>query len=74
MGFIVERRTSGTTTFEQVGVVGADVLSFIDQGVDGSETYYYRVLAFNHGGDSAYSNEATPTGTALRATRWEMYK
>ncbi|MBI3961886.1 MAG: hypothetical protein HY335_03960, partial [Deinococcus sp.] len=54
-GFKVERRTSATGAWTQVGTVGANVTSYQDAGQVG---YSYRVRAYNTQGDSTYSNEA----------------
>src|SRR5207302_730213 len=49
--------------FSQVGTVGAAVTTYADSGLTANTTYSYRVRASNTGGDSAYSNTATPTTT-----------
>lgn len=59
-GFKIERRT-GATQFAQVATVGSDVAAYQDVGLAHSTTYTYRVCAYNAGGDSPYSNEATAT-------------
>jgi hypothetical protein len=56
-GFKIERRTETTGTFTQVGLVGANVTSYIDAGLTGGTTYCYRVRTFNAVETSAYSNE-----------------
>ena len=55
-GFKIERSTSSTTGFVQIATVGTNVTSFTDTGLARSTTYYYRVRAYNSGGNSAYSN------------------
>jgi galactose oxidase-like protein/fibronectin type III domain protein/Kelch motif protein len=57
-GFKIERSTDGTT-FTQVATVGANVTTYSDTGLAALTTYYYRVRAYNSGGNSAYSNTAT---------------
>ena len=75
-GFRIERKIGAAGTYAQVGSVNANVKSFADTSLTGGTPYFYRVRAFNTGGNSAYSNEANaktfpnaPAGpTALAAT------
>ena len=75
-GFRIERKTGAAGTYAQVGSVNANVKTFADTTLTGGTQYFYRVRAFNTGGNSAYSNEANaktfpnaPAGpTALAAT------
>ncbi|MFH1370763.1 MAG: fibronectin type III domain-containing protein [Planctomycetota bacterium] len=60
-GFSIERKTGAGGTYEVIDTVAADVTSYSDTGLAPSTTYYYRVLAYNTGGDSAYSNEDSAT-------------
>jgi hypothetical protein len=66
-GFKIERSTDGTT-FTQVATVAANVATFSNTGLSVSTTYYYRVRAYNAGGDSAYSNTANATTPAAPKT------
>ena len=59
-GFIIERKT-GSGSFEQLTTVAADATTYSNTGLSPNTTYAYRVRAFNSGGNSAYSNEATAT-------------
>lgn len=59
-GFEIQQSTDGTI-FNRVGTVGANVTSYQQTGLNGSTTYYYRVLAFNAIGPSGYSNVADAT-------------
>jgi PKD repeat protein len=61
-GFTIERATSPSTTFTQVGTVATNTTHFVQTGV-AAGTYSYRVRAYNAttGQDSAYSNTATAT-------------
>jgi hypothetical protein len=59
-GFRIERAL-GTGSFVEVGIVGAGVTAFTDNGLKANKTYHYRVRAFNAAGNSAYSNTATVT-------------
>ena len=71
-GFKIER-SPDNVNFTQIGTSGAGTDIYNDNGLTASTTYYYRVRAYNAGGNSAYSNTATGTTTpnppsALTAT------
>ena len=72
-GFRIERRTTTSSTYQQLASVGANTTTYTDQNLANATTYCYRVLAYNSGGNSAYSNEncaTTPAATfALNLTR-----
>ena len=57
-GFKIERSTSSTTGFTQIGIVSANITSYTSSSLNASTTYYYRVRAYNSAGDSSYSNTA----------------
>lgn len=57
-GFVVERTDANGTIFFQIGSVGANVTTFVDNTLEPKMTYIYRVYAINGGGPSGYSNEA----------------
>ena len=64
-GFRIERcQGTGCTTFAEVAAVGPNVLTYSDTGRSPSTDYRYRLLAFNGGGNSAYSNIANATTPA----------
>jgi hypothetical protein len=64
-GFKIERcQGSGCSDFAEIAAVGANVLSYSDKNLLALTTYYYRVRAYNAGGDSGYSNEAGATTLA----------
>ena len=54
--FLVERSTSVSGGFIQIGTSAADVNTFTDATAFRKQTYYYRVRAANVGGKSGYSN------------------
>lgn len=54
-GFKIERSLDGVT-FTQIGTVAAGTRSYSSTGLVTKTKYYYRVRAYNTGGDSAYSN------------------
>jgi hypothetical protein len=80
-GFGIERKEGATGTFAEVKRVGANVLTWTDQGLKYNTLYTYRVFAFNATGKSenpTYSPEASattiadplpkaPTGLTVRA-------
>ena len=57
-GFKIER-SSDNVTFTQVATVGSNVTAYSNAGLSRNRTYYYRVRAYNAGGNSAYSNTAS---------------
>jgi PKD repeat protein len=54
-GFYIERAPSGSTSFLQVGSVGANIVKYTESRPKGA--YLYRVRAFNAVKTSAYSNQ-----------------
>jgi hypothetical protein len=60
-GFKIERSISPTGGFTQIATVAADVTGYVSTGLDAATAYFYRVRAYNSGGDSPYSNVATAT-------------
>ena len=66
-GYRIERSLNSTTGFQEIGTTQPDVTTFQDIGLAGATTYFYRVVAFNGGGASGFSNTAsqtTPAGSA----------
>ena len=57
-GFSIER-SSDNADFAQIGTVGAGVQSCSNSGLSRNTTYYYRIRAYNAGGNSDYSNTAS---------------
>jgi hypothetical protein len=66
-GFTIERKPAGYA-FARRDATEANVVSYADHLLFPSTTYTYRVRAFNSGGDSAWSNEASITTSAGVAT------
>ena len=66
-GFAIERSTDNVI-FSEVGTVGANVTSFVDNGLSAETTYFYRVEANNSAGASAFSNTSSATTDGLPAT------
>jgi len=63
-GFKLERKTGAGGTYAPIATNGPNVTTFNNTGLAASTEYYYRVLAYNTGGDSAYSSEANATTSA----------
>ncbi len=59
-GFKIERK-AGADAYAQIATVGANVTAYEDTGLSGDTEYFYRIRAYNSGGDSAYSNEDSAT-------------
>lgn len=63
-GFRVERSSDGVA-FAAVTTVGANVNGYSDTGLAPATKYYYRVIAYNGGGDSGFSNVASATTNSV---------
>ena len=64
-GFKIERKTGAAGTYAQIAQTIANVISYSDvTGLNASTQYFYKIRAFNNGGNSAYSTEANATTTA----------
>ena len=56
-GFAIERcNKRGCTNFVEIGQVGSNVTTFVDNTVSGNVQYFYRMRSFNSGGTSSYTN------------------
>ena len=58
-GFEIERSLDALTDFMLVGSVTKNVTTFNDDGLSIGTQYFYRVRAFNTGGESSYSDTAS---------------
>jgi len=63
-GYYIYRSTNAFGTYEQVGA--STTTSYTNTSLEGSTTYYYKVTAYNSGGESAQSNYVSKT-TMLNA-------
>ncbi len=76
--FRIERSPDGTTGWQQIAAVGADVTSYSSTGLSCNTPYYYRVAAYRSldSGLSPYSNTANATTYACQAlsfsSGWNM--
>jgi len=65
-GFKVERKKAAEPTYFVVKTLPENILSYSDIGLSPAYLYYYRVRAYNNGGDSSPSNEISV------ATPWKL--
>jgi hypothetical protein len=63
-GFQIQRSTSSSSGFSQVGMTSAGATSLDDGGLAAATTYFYRVRATNAAGNSGWSNVASATTQA----------
>ena len=61
IGFEVQRSLDGVTFTSVTTSLLANTTQYTDTGLAGNTTYTYRVRAFNSGGNSAFTNEASAT-------------
>ena len=60
-GFKIERKTGNAGTFAQIATVSANVVSFASTGLSPNTKYFFRVRAYNNGGNSAYATAVDAT-------------
>lgn len=64
-GFLVQRCIGlGCTDFAQIAALGTNTITYANTGLASSTTYIYRVVAYNTGGVSDFSSEASATTQA----------
>jgi len=61
-GFKIERKTGAEGTYAQIDIVGPNITSYSNTGLE-IATYYYKIYAYNSAGISAYSNTVSGTTT-----------
>jgi hypothetical protein len=61
-GYKIERKIGSTGTYTQIATTNANEINYSDSTVTFSNTYYYRVRAYNGAGDGNYSPEAAYVG------------
>ncbi len=64
-GFKVERSPDGSTGWTEIASLAAGTTSYNNTGLTSGIKYYYRVYAYNGGGNSGYSNTANATTTSV---------
>ncbi len=67
-GFLIERKTGSGGTWSQIAQTSQNIAQYQDTGLSANTTYFYRVRAYNQGGNSDYSNEANATTHELDET------
>jgi fibronectin type 3 domain-containing protein len=63
--FVVERSLTSNSGFTTIATLAANTTTYVNSGLTGSTTYYYRVQATNAAGSSAWSNTASATTTGV---------
>ncbi|MFN8007242.1 MAG: fibronectin type III domain-containing protein [Terriglobia bacterium] len=67
-GFRIERKLGVGGTYSEIAVVGVNVTTYSNTGLNNGSVYYYRVRAYNGAGNSGYSNEANACTGTLSST------
>jgi uncharacterized delta-60 repeat protein len=69
LGFRIERKEGAAGIWGLIATPAAETNSYPDTSLTANTEYFYRVLAYNGSGDSAWSNEANDT-TFVDRTPW----
>ncbi|MEQ8477968.1 reprolysin-like metallopeptidase [Fulvivirga sp.] len=64
-GFVLERSLGDNSNYQLLDSLIADVSSYQDLTLGEPDIYFYRIKAYNTGGESAYSNEADESSLVL---------
>ncbi|MEQ8572945.1 MAG: T9SS type A sorting domain-containing protein, partial [Fulvivirga sp.] len=64
-GFVLERSVGDNSNYQLLDSLIADVSSYQDLTLGEPDIYFYRIKAYNTGGESAYSNEADESSLVL---------
>ncbi|MFA5794169.1 MAG: SBBP repeat-containing protein [Candidatus Brocadiia bacterium] len=62
-GFRIYRRIGMSGNYMEIFAVAANMVFYSNTGLTPGQDYYYKVVAYNDGGASAYSNEAQAVST-----------
>lgn len=73
LGFIVDRRTGISGTFDEIAVLGPNVTSYSDTGLVSSTQYTYQVRAYNNAGGSFYVENAILSASRPNEYQAESY-
>jgi len=60
-GFEVYRSTTAGTGYKLIAITGADILTFLDNGLNPNSKYYYIIRAINNNGAALSSTEVSAT-------------
>ncbi|MFH1226642.1 MAG: SBBP repeat-containing protein [Planctomycetota bacterium] len=64
-GFRLFRRDGTGGSYMEIASLASNVTSYSNTGLTPGATYFYRVVAYNDGGSSVYSNEAQAVSTVV---------
>ncbi len=70
-GFKIERK-SDSIDWNEIVAVNADTTTYNDTKLTFNTRYYYRVKAYNQGGESDYSNMISITTLSCEAIKWKF--
>ncbi len=67
-GFVIERKTGASGTYQTIETTAVNVTSFVNSGLSENTTYYYHVKAITSSTSSSWSNEASAITLGLPPT------